>query len=124
MFPYNFSLSNASEAWLRYEIDGYYEEWDEDDNDVPFLDCSQDHSFISETVNLTDGTTLHFDIGAVKGSCDGTYCSGVVFCENGNDIVACPGGVEESNWTPDITDEEYEACAQQIWDLEPYFYLP
>jgi len=123
MFPYNFSVSDVSEALLWYEIDGYYEEWDEDDDDVPFLKCSQDQSYIGETVILTDGTAVHFDIGAIDGDCDGMYCSGVIFCENGNDIVACPDGVETSDFTPEeITDEEYEACAQQIRELEPFTY--
>ena len=120
MFPYKSWLSNVSESWLSYEIDGYYEEWDYDSGD---LDCSQDQSYIGETVNLVDGTTLHFDIGAINGNCDGTYCSGVVFCVKDDEDVACPGGVEISDYTPEeITDEEYEACAQQIRDLYPYTY--
>ena len=123
MFPYTFPLSNVSQAWLWYEIDGYYEEWDEDDDDVPFLDCSQDQSYIGETVNLNDGTTLHFDIAAINGDCDGRFCSGVIFCEDRDGEVACPDGVETSNYTPEeITDEEYEACAQQIRELEPFTY--
>ena len=124
MFPYNSWLSNVSETSLSYEIDGYFEEWDEDDNEVPFLDCSQDQSYIGETVILTDGTAVHFDIGAINGDCDGMYCSGAIFCEKDDDPdAACPDGVETSNYTPEeITDEEYEACAQQIRDLEPFLY--
>jgi hypothetical protein len=119
MFPYADTLSNVSGNWLSTRIEDHYEEWDDGE-----LDCSQDEDIIGETVNLTDGTTLHFDIAAFKGDCDGMYCSGVIYCENSNDdIVTCPEGVETSDYTPEeITDEEYEACAQQIRDLEPYTY--
>ncbi len=114
MFPYKDQFDNVVWSGMSANINGNYE----DDG------CSQDLGYIGEGVALADGTFLHFDIAAYNGDCEGTFCSGEVFCEKDDVLgVACPDGVETSNYTPDeITDEEYEACAQQIRDLGPFLY--
>jgi hypothetical protein len=115
-FPFSLLSYQVDETFGGCETNSYQEYWDHDEETgESTFECAETTSYITETSNLSDGSSFRFQLKAVAGDCNDTYCFSYVGCWDGN----CPDELPPSSegFEMSIGPEDYENCAMAIEQL-------